>query len=150
MSTFVDLSPIVRSVQVPLDPEEAFTLFTEALDEWWPKEVHSMGEEKLAELVFETELGGRIFERWHDGSEHDWGRVVEIDRPRSISYDWQPNDLPPRPTFIQVTFTATEDGTEVRLEHSRWEALGDEAEEGRGGYSKGWQFVLGRFVEAAA
>lgn len=53
------------------------------------------------------------------------------------------------PTRVDVTFTATGDGsTEVHLVHTGWEAWGGGAEQGRAGYGEGWPLVLSGYVAA--
>jgi hypothetical protein len=48
---------------------------------------------------------------------------------------------------VEITFEASPRGTLVRLEHRRWERLGDVAERVRSGYQTGWPRVLARLVD---
>jgi uncharacterized protein YndB with AHSA1/START domain len=104
-------------------------------------------------VVFEPALGGRIFEVWADGSEHDWGRVTAWQPPVRVVLDWNPNDLDQPFTEVEVTFVPNAaGGSTVRLEHRRWELLGAElGARGRDSYANGWPYVLDeRFGRAAA
>lgn len=57
-----------KSVSVRRSPEEAFHLYTDGIDTWWPRRTHSVGEERAATVGFESRAGGRIFERTDDGT----------------------------------------------------------------------------------
>lgn len=50
------------------------------------------------------------------------------------------------PTEVEVRFAPEGEGTHVELEHRGWEATGDP--QGRAGYQKGWNYVLGRLPRA--
>ena len=153
----MSLEPIVREIEVPRAPVDAFRIFTSDMGTWWPTERFSMAADDEGNepdrVVFEARLGGRIYEVWGDGTEHDWGRVTAWDPPGRVVLDWKPNDLDHPFTEVEVTFTPTPDGgSRVRLEHRRWELLGAElGTRGREAYANGWPYVLDvRFAEAAA
>ncbi|MDQ3982581.1 MAG: SRPBCC domain-containing protein [Actinomycetota bacterium] len=78
-----------------------------------------------------------------------WGEIDVYEPPRRVRFSWHPDKERAASTEVEVTFTAIEGGTLVRLEHRAWERLGDAGEESRADYDKGWDFVLGRFVGAA-
>ena len=153
----MSLDPIVREIEVPRPPAEAFRIFTAEIDSWWPTERFSIGVDEdggipPARVVFEAGVGGRIFEAWVDGSEHDWGRVTVWDPPHRVVYDWKPNDLDRPYTEVEVTFAPIAGGgTHVRVEHRRWELLGaDLGRRSREAYANGWPYVLDvRFAQAA-
>lgn len=142
------LPPVTRSVAVPIGPESAFALFTQQMDHWWPLQTHSIaadshgGSLQSLGLVLEEHVGGRLYERLSDGSEGDWGRVLEWDPPRHLALSWRPNLTDGPVTRIDVTFTGGADGTLVELVHTGWEALGERAEAAHGGYDQGWPGVL--------
>ncbi len=106
---------------VPLDPDAAFELFTDRFGEWWPKDSHHISEADAAEVFLEPREGGRWYERAEDGSECDWGHVLEIDRPNRILLAWQLTPEwkfdpdPAKATEVEVTFDAEENGTRVTL-----------------------------------
>ena len=62
-----------KSVTVGWAPEEAFRRFTAEINDWWPTETHSVGQDASVQLMFETNEGGRIYERTADGVETDIG-----------------------------------------------------------------------------
>jgi uncharacterized protein YndB with AHSA1/START domain len=143
------LEPVIATVRVGVPPDRAFATFTERVGEWWPVQpVHSIGGDKVADVVLEPGAGGRFFERWHDGTEHTWGGVTVWEPPSRLAVWWRPDpDATYEPTSVEVTFARIDSGTEVRLVHTGWERLGDAGQEARAGYDRGWPIVLTPFVE---
>lgn len=143
-----DTGPIRFSVTVNLPPEEAFRLFTGGVELWWPLQTHAIDETRATGAVFEPGEGGRIYERYPDGGEAEWGRVITWDPPKRVVYSWNPT-LEPRPdTEIEALFTADGDGTRVDVEHRGWERLDPELRESYAS-DTGWTVVIGRYVAAA-
>jgi uncharacterized protein YndB with AHSA1/START domain len=142
---------VKRSIVVATPPEAAFRVFTEGVDGWWPARTHSVGEERVEEIVLEARVGGRFFERLDDGTEHEWGRVTVFEPPRRFACSWYASRGPGSAQLLEVTFAPEDGGTRVTLEHTGWEALGDQAEEVRANYDseRGWDLVLGCYGEAA-
>jgi hypothetical protein len=151
----MSLDPIVRRLHVDLDADAAFRLFTEDMATWWPLESHSRIEEgQIREtLVVEAHPGGRIFERMTDGTECDWGWIVGWEPGVRVAIAWKPNDEDRPPTEVEVDFAPAEGGgTDVVLEHRKWELLGPTlGAEARVSYASpdGWHTVLRRFQAAA-
>ena len=50
---------------------------------------------------------------------------------------------------VEIRFQDTDGGTRVELEHRDWEVFGAEAASKREQYNSGWEFVLGRYVDAS-
>ena len=147
MSTQTDL--IVRkSVHVECTPEHAFHVFTERKTDWWPYETHAASGEKPAEVIYEPQVGGRVYDRLQDGRENQWGTVLAWEPPRRLAIEWNVNPANPK-TELEVRFTPENGGTRVDLEHRGWERYGDEAHESFSSYNSGWDLVLGRYVQAA-
>jgi hypothetical protein len=140
------IAPIEVGITVASGVEHAFATFTEGIGSWWPSESHSVGEDRVATVVMEPRVGGRLFERWDDGTERDWGEVVEWDAPRRFVCTWQPNPDRPAPTEVEVRFAPVDGGTRVTLVHRRWERLGGDAVEARRSYVTGWAPVMDRFA----
>jgi uncharacterized protein YndB with AHSA1/START domain len=135
---------IRKSVTVPLPVEKAFSLFTSGIDTWWPYESHSIGGDKTESAIFDVEAK-RLYERDADGTEHDWADIVAWEPPNRFLLNWRVN--PGRPgAEVEVRFSADGDATRVELEHRGWEKGGAED---RANYDRGWEFVLGKLIEAA-
>lgn len=142
------MTPLVKELTVAAPLERAWEVFTSGIDGWWPAETHSIEPERVREIAFEARVGGRIVERWHDGSECSWGEVDVCDPPHRLRFSWHPYLDRPEATEVEVTFTAVDGGTRVRLEHRGWERLGERGEGSRAQYDGGWDFVLGRYAAA--
>jgi uncharacterized protein YndB with AHSA1/START domain len=144
------VAPVVAAVDVRRGIEEAFRVFTGEIADWWPVAAHAVDPERVAAVVLEGRPGGRLYERWHDGGEAEWGRVLAWEPPHRLVLAWSPSPERPAPTRVEVRFRAVEpDHTRVELEHSGWERLADQAAEVRSSYEGGWPGVLDAFAGAA-
>ncbi len=144
-----DLSPLVFTVTVDQPIDDAFTLFTDKIGTWWPKATHSIGEERVVDVVLEPWVDGRLYERLDDGTEHAWGEVLAWEPPHRFVITWHPSVQPVAMTEVEVTFTAIDsDSTTVQLTHRDWQRLGDIAAVTRRNYSQGWVGVLGCYTSA--
>jgi uncharacterized protein YndB with AHSA1/START domain len=148
-ATDVDISPLEFTVDVEQPVDAAFTLFTEKIGTWWPTQTHSIGEDRVVEVLFEPRVGGRLLERLDDGTEYAWGEVLVWEPPTRVAMTWHPNPEPIAMTEVDVRFAPIDaDNTRVTLTHRHWERLGSLAAEARAGYSHGWPSVLGCFTDA--
>ena len=141
------IEPLRRAVDVRCPPAEAFRLFTDQIDAWWPLATHSVGQAKAAGCVFESRVGGRIYETHDDGSLHLWGTVTAWEPPARVVFSWHPGRDASTAQEVELSFTDTGVGTRVELEHRGWEILGDRAAGTREAYDSGWAGVLSLFVE---
>ena len=142
------IAPVIRTVEVDVPVERAFSVFTERFGEWWPLEVHSLYLDKARTAVIEPRAGGRVYEVSESDEEASWGEVLEFEPPSKLVLAWKPNSTPVPPTTLEITFTAADNGTHVVLTHTGWERLGDAAEEARQSYDEGWVPTLERYVGA--
>lgn len=140
---------VEKVVSVSLSVEAAFNLFTEGIASWWPLQSHSVGNEHAKTCVFEGHAGGRIYEIQDDGSQADWGRVLTWEPPRRVIFSWHPGRKENTAQKVEVNFTGEKDSTRVELVHTGWQLLGEQADEMRGQYESGWNYVLGQFVGQA-
>src|SRR5690242_4989452 len=98
------------TVEAPVD--RAFTVFTEKFDQIKPREHNLLAPEPIAETVFETHVGGSVYDRGENGSICRWARVLAFDPPNgfTISWDisptWQIETDPARASEVEVTFVA--------------------------------------------
>ena len=145
-STQTSVEAVRKSLVVNCTPERAFEVFTREIGTWWPTHsCHSIGGDKITDVVFEERVGGRIYECHDDGSEHDWGSVVVWEPPARFVMKWHPGRDDSRATELEVRFAAEGDGTRVDLEHHGWELYAEEAAETRASYDSGWGTVLGHY-----
>ena len=144
------IEPVRATVEVRRGIEDAFRVFTAGIATWWPVAGHSVEPGKVVAVVLEDRVGGRLYERWHDGGEADWGRVLAWEPPTRLLLAWSPNPERPAPTEVEVRFLAVEAGrTRVELEHRGWERLGELAAQARDSYRDGWPTVLDAYTATA-
>ena len=145
------IEPVQVAIEVRRGIEEAFRVFTDEIAAWWPVAGHSVEPDRVEAVVLEGRPGGRLYERWHDGGEADWGRVVTWEPPRRLVLSWQPNPERPAATEVEVRFVAVEpDHTRVELEHRGWERLGARGPGWRDANRGGWEGVLPPYAAACA
>jgi len=146
--------PVLKTIEVPLPPVAAFSLFAERLGSWWPVETHSIScasDTRPKALEIEPKTGGRIIETLQDGSESVWGHFSVFEPPLALEIVWYVGRTEAEATRIRVRFEKTDTGTKLILVHDGFEALGDAAEKQADGYRSGWDPVLGRYrAEAGA
>jgi uncharacterized protein YndB with AHSA1/START domain len=128
---------IRKTVLVDFPPEQAFDLFTRRIARWWPVSTHSYAGDDVTDVVFELEVGGRLYEVTDKG-EQDWGRVLELDPPNRFLLEWLIGEA--NGTEVEVTFAPEGPGSRVVLEHR-----GFASPDRRGRYDSGWGVVLGAF-----
>lgn len=143
------LPPVVHRVRVALAPAEAFDLFTRQIARWWPFRGHSAFDEDAVDLKIDGRVGGGVTEVARDGSTCTWGQVTAWAPPGRFAMHWHPGLPDAQATLLQVRFEAVDGGTEVSVDHSGWEARGEQAAEKRDQYDGGWPSTLAAFVQAA-
>ncbi len=143
------IAPVIKTMEVPLPVEEAFRLFTEGLDTWWPLDSFSIGADERAEapvaVRFEGRVGGRVVEVMADGTEYVWAAVLAWNPPERFLLAWHPAIDPTAASILEVRFSPTEGGSALYLEHRGWEEFGERAHEMRGRYEPGWDRVLASY-----
>jgi len=147
-----------HSIVVEAPIERAFSVFTDGFGTFKPPE-HNLLEVDIAETVFETHVGGNIYDRGVDGSECRWARVLAYEPPNrvvfswDISPQWQIETDPDKTSEVEVRFIAeSPDRTRVELEHRNLDRHGDGWEQEREGVGgdQGWPLYLDRFAEQVA
>jgi hypothetical protein len=146
MNVQLKLPPVVKSIVVARSAEDAFDLYTRDIGKWWPTGTHSLGQAQVADVQIEPRVGGRIFERWKDGTEKLWGTITVWEKAKRLVHSWHVSTDPDHASEVEVRFAALEpQRTRVTLEHRHWERMaGEQAKEMRDGYDNGWNGV---FVE---
>jgi uncharacterized protein YndB with AHSA1/START domain len=147
-----------KSVLVNAPIAHAFKVFTERFDSWWPHS-HHIGKVEPFTVFLEPRVGGRWYERGVDGSECEWGRVLEYSPPKRVAVswhlqpDWKYDPDPAKASRVEVTFHDEGNGkTRVELVHSQldrhgpgWEALRDSV-----GSQGGWGGIVDMYAAAAS
>jgi uncharacterized protein YndB with AHSA1/START domain len=144
------IEPVRKSIRVRASQADAFAVFTEGLDRWWPRKA-SIGTSAMKAMVFEPQLGGRWYEVGVDGSRAVVGKVLVWDPPNRFVMSWDVNrHWKPDPNVgseVEVRFTAEGSGmTLVELEHRKFERMGTEAGASlRRDVDGGWPGMLASF-----
>lgn len=140
-----NVDPIRLTTTVALPPADAFRLFTDGIDTWWPlREGFSYGGELAKEVHLEAVNNGRFYERYRDGREFEVGRVRLCDPPKRIVFSWQGDWS--APTEVEIRFIAQGLATRVELEHRAWERLAAPERHWRNAFNNGWPRVLAAFA----
>ena len=148
MSADPDLKGVQQTVEVTCAVEEAFSLFTERMGEWWPLDVASYGGSRANDIFLEPRVGGRFYERFVDGDELQVGTVTACDPPHLISFTWKAADWDDE-TAVEVRFTQLPDRTQVKLSHGGFEGLGSLGPGIASKFRGGWPTVLQSFADRA-
>ena len=138
------MEPLTETVTVTSTTDEAFAVFTERVGEWWPP-AYSPDPDTLDTVVIEPHVGGRVYMRMTDGSEHDFGEVTSWTPGEIFGQTWTLAQDPEHPSSLTVTFTPTGEGTEVTLRHDGWH-------EGNAAFREkfgDWDLILEQYAEAA-
>lgn len=144
------IEPLRLSFQVNCPVERAFEVWTGRIGRWWPAD-HTVTGEAGLEIVLETRLGGRIFERTADGVEYEWGEVTIWEPPARLGYRWHLRRDRADATDVEIRFLAAAPRlTRVEIRHTGWERLGADGPEWRSRNRQGWQTLLLHYRAAVA
>lgn len=147
---------IEQAVLVSLGPAEAFKLFFEKLQRWWPRE-YTWGNEVMEAIGIEPGIGGLCFERGPHGFRCDWGRVLEWQPPHHVKLAWQigphrePVPDPAKASLVEVRFSPeSTGGTRVTVRHSEFRRHGSDAARYQAalGSQQGWPYLLAQYAAA--
>jgi hypothetical protein len=141
--------PLSLRLELACSPEHAFAVWTSRIDSWWPAD-HTVTGQPGVEVVLEARLGGRIYERTADGTEHDWGEVTLWEPPHRLGYLWHLRRDRADATDVEIRFVPTVGRrTVVEIEHRGWERLGTDADVWRDRNRMGWSTLLPHYSMAA-
>ena len=155
MSTQASETSVRNSIVVEARIERAFMVFTDDFGSFKPPE-HNLLQVEIAETVFESHVGGNIYDRGVDGSECRWARVLAYEPPNRVVFSW---DISPhwqietdhdKTSEVEVRFIAEgPDRTRLEIEHRNLDRHGDGWEGVREGVhgDQGWPLYLQRFAE---
>jgi uncharacterized protein YndB with AHSA1/START domain len=158
MTTTDTETSVRKTVTVNAPIERAFDVFTTGFDTWWPRS-HHIATIDMAEAIIEPRAGGRWYERGVDGSECEWGSVLEYDRPNHVALSWRLNGEfkydpdPAHESRVDVRFTSVGDGiTQVELVHSQLDRHGETWKALRDGVSSegGWPALVDAYAAKVA
>ena len=124
-------APIRQSVHVDCPIEDAFRLFTERFDDWWPLASFSVSGDEAESCEIEPWVGGKVLERGRSGEQHEWGSVTVWDPPERDEFTWrlftderEPGVERGNAESVTVDFRVEADGTRITLTHRGWHWAG--------------------------
>lgn len=145
------------AIDVDVPQEHAFAVFTGQFDRIKPRE-YNLLQVDIEETVFETHVGGYVYDRGVDGSVCRWARVLAFEPPERllISWDidaqWRLEPDPDRASEVEVRFVPVGAAqTRVELQHRHLERHGAGWQDYRSVLEgeSGWPVFLKRFRELA-
>lgn len=153
--TDIGIAPVRQSIVVRATAADAFRIFTDDIDGWWPR-THHIGKSPMRRVIVEPRAGGRCFTEQVDDTECDWGTVLVWEPPSRFVFAWQVThewgfqpDLD-RASEVEVRFTPVgPESTRVDLEHRHFERHGAGARAMRDGVDapNGWNGMLRLYAE---
>jgi len=151
------VDPVRCEIEVPISISEAFKLFTEGFNSWWPSD-YTWSQESLESISLASCENGRCTEVGPNGFQVDWGRVLKCHPSEKIIFTWQispnrePQPNPQKASVVEVNFTMINlKTTIVSLVHSGFEKHGEGALAYRESLNSdyGWPFILNKYLEVA-
>jgi hypothetical protein len=146
--------PVRKSIVVDVPVDDAFEVFTHETDTWWPR-THHIGTAPMRRVVVEEFAGGRCYTEQEDGSECDWGQVLEWGPPThlvlawQITHQWGYEPDVAKASVVEVNFHAIEpESTRVELEHRHFDRQGAAGEIMRKAVEapNGWTGILSLYA----
>lgn len=148
--------PVRQSIEVRSGIAHTFDVFVREIAGWWPLQPFSYGTDRIRAVTFEQKLGGRVYETWDDGTEHDWGHLLQWRPPEGFTMTWT---ITGAATEVSLAFLTLEPGlTRVEVEHRGWDQLSQDQLGAscalphgyRGGaFHRGWAHILSCLPPAA-
>jgi len=113
---------------VPLNLAEAFEIYVEQIDTWWPRQgvfPFSFAPKSTRPLHIQFEPGenGRFLETFLDSSEYEIGRITEWHPPKKLGYTWKDPTWQSEITTT-IAFNAVDGGTRFVMEQNGFAAAG--------------------------
>jgi uncharacterized protein YndB with AHSA1/START domain len=152
MNRQISPGPVHKTVTVNAGIEQAFDVFARGMGRWWLRS-HSINRGAAqTDVIIEPKPHGRWYEVGADGSECQWGHVIDWSPPERLLLAWQMNaNWQYDPTFlteVEVRFTSEgPSATRIDLEHRMLERFGDAAEKARASFDSegGWAGLLAAY-----
>ena len=144
MVSEVNYSPITREYPLDCSADEAFTIYTGRIGEWWDSR-YTANPETLETVTIEPRVGGRVFAAHTDLGEHNWGEVTVWEPGRRLVHTFTLAQDPAHPSEVAVEFADRDGGSTVRLSHGGWNDANVAVREKFGD----WSVMLDRFAALA-
>ncbi len=145
--------PLIKTIEVPCGRQEAFKVFVDEMDTWWPLAKFSASVKfgtTAKGLRLDPRVGGKIVETSTDDTEHLWGTITKYEPHEYLCMDFHIGLPAETASVVEVRFTVVEEErTRVVLTQSEWERFGEFAKMMYNGYPKGWIAIFDQAFKAA-
>jgi uncharacterized protein YndB with AHSA1/START domain len=116
------------SVLVEVEPDAAFRIFTEEIDQWWRRGFkYRIAGNRRGIIHLEAGVGGRLFESFESKSGTrvvETGRVTAWEPPARVVFEWRAASFAPsESTEVEVRFEPSASGTLVTVTHRGWSRI---------------------------
>jgi uncharacterized protein YndB with AHSA1/START domain len=136
------------SVSVEVEPDDAFRIFTEQIDQWWRRGLRFRhAGTRRGFIRIEPRADGRLFESFESASGEsvvEVGRVRVWEPPRRLVFSWRnANFAADEITEVEVEFRPMQSGTLVCVTHRGWAALREDHPARHGLVGAGFARMIG-------
>lgn len=146
------IEPVEQALDLGVEADDAFAMFTDGLRTWWPSEATWSGA-SLESIGIEPFVGGFCYERGPHGLRLDWGRVTGWEPPRRLRFAWligadrTPEPNPAHASDVEVTFEPMDRGSRLTLVHRGFERHRGDGRAYRAAMAGdgGWPMLLTRY-----
>lgn len=140
------MAMVSEKISIVADQVTVFNVYTGRMSDWWPwrgKYRYTFAPDGVEpdKFIMEARAGGRFYERFADGTEHQIGTVTVWKPHEEVAYTWEVDDWD-EPSVVTVRFLEEGGKTTVVVEHDN---LPDDAT--AMGYSEGHREILGVFAK---
>lgn len=143
-------APIRVSTTVAMAPLEAFGLFTEGINQWWPTDRHAVTPRPIR-VAFDPGPDGRIVEVANDGDLEVWATVHVWEPGDRVVLDWFPGQDPALAQRVEAVFTEEGEGCDVVVTHDGFEVLAsDQRDADVASWRETWEHAVGFCFEQIA
>jgi uncharacterized protein YndB with AHSA1/START domain len=114
------------SIDVGVEPDLVFAVFTEEIDAWWGRGPRfRFVAPYQGTMVLEPAVGGRLLHvPAAAGPAFVVGLVEVWEPPRRLAFTWRlPNFAPDQVTYVDVRFDPRAEGTRVTVTHRGWDGV---------------------------
>src|ERR1700721_1114563 len=117
--------PLRLSFEVGWPAEQARVGWTAGVGRWCRRDHTMSGAPER--VVLQAGVGGKIYERAADGTEHEWGEVTVWQPPTRLTYLWYLGRDKTDTTEVEIRFhPQSAEQTRVDIEHRGWERAGQQ------------------------
>ena len=144
---------VSASVEVALEPMNAFAVFTEEINRWWrPGPINWNDSARAVGIHIEPGVGGRWIEVYDEatGEGFECGRITVWEPGIRFVFLYRDAGHTIDDTEVEVSFEEIDGGTRVTLEHRGWDkVVSNIAIQKREIKRWGWANILGWYKEWA-